>query len=51
LVDFYVDLNKFKEYIDYATEWYNNYIKTGTSPKMTIDDKKWLEEEMKLVNK
>lgn len=32
--------------IEKATEWYNKYIKTGISPKMTMNDKLWLRSEL-----
>lgn len=47
LVDFNVDLNKFKYWIDLATSWYHNHIDTGISPKLTNEDKEWFESELK----
>lgn len=40
-----IELNnqKFKTVIDLATDWYNKHIITGISPKITNEDKKWLE--------
>lgn len=47
LVNVDYDLNKFKQYIDYAKHWYEQHISTGKSPDMTEQDKQWLEAEMR----
>lgn len=39
-----LDNNVFKEVIDVATNWYNKYIVTGISPKISKEDEKWLKE-------
>ncbi|MDR2636563.1 MAG: hypothetical protein LBB95_01755 [Mycoplasmataceae bacterium] len=49
LVEFSIsDKAKFKKYIDYAAKWFDKYIKTGISPKMTEEDKKWLNSNKKI---
>lgn len=45
LVNFNVDLEAFNEHINYAKQWYDDYIKTGRSPKMTKEDLLWLKNE------
>ncbi len=45
-VDFNVDLKEFKEYIDYAENWYKKYIEGGVSPEMTPEDIVWYQNEV-----
>lgn len=49
LVDFNVDLEKFNYWISSAKKWYSDYIETGISPKMTLEDEKWLKTELELI--
>lgn len=35
--------DEFANVMDVATHWYNKYIKTGISPKISDEDKNWLE--------
>ncbi len=46
IVDFNVDLNEMKKWIEYATNWYNEYIVKGVSPKMTDNDLEWYKIEL-----
>lgn len=50
IVDFQVDLVQFQTYIDQATQWYNDFIKTGISPVLSQQDLMWYEQELKLYN-
>jgi hypothetical protein len=50
LVNVDYDLPKFKQYVDYARQWYEKYVLTGLSPEMTSQDKEWLLMEMKNTN-
>ncbi len=47
LVDFNIDLNEFKKFIDYANEWYQSFITKGMSPKLSSDDLAWFNSEDK----
>ena len=38
LINFDIDLNEFKKVIDEATEWYQNFIVKGVSPKLSSTD-------------
>lgn len=44
----YVDQNEFKKLIDYAEWWYNKYIVSGISPKLTQEDLNWFKSEMNI---
>ena len=48
LVEFNVDLNSFKYWVDKAEQWYKEYITQGHSPKLKIEDQDWLKAELKL---
>jgi hypothetical protein len=37
----------FEPFVNYARNWYMKYVKTGIAPKMTPDDQKWLDMQMK----
>lgn len=39
VIDFSVDLNEFKQYIEQAENWYNKYVLSGISPEMNEEDK------------
>ncbi len=42
IVDFYVDLDKFQDVIDYGEKWYRDYILTKKSPELSEGDIEWL---------
>ena len=44
IVNYTLNLKKFQWYIDYATKWWNTYIDTGISPKLTQQDLDWFYE-------
>lgn len=48
IVDFNVNLDEFKQYINYATNWYNDYIVNGISPELSKDDIRWLNSELNI---
>lgn len=50
LINVDYDLETFEKYINHAKQWYADHILTGKSPVMTETDKKWLENEMKIVS-
>jgi hypothetical protein len=37
-------------YIDYATQWYHEYIDQGISPVMTEIDHDWLKSELEFLS-
>ena len=45
MVKMNISLDKFSKEIDIAKQWYETFIKTGKSPKLNADDKKWLVEQ------
>ncbi|GAA5414579.1 MPN551 family DNA-binding protein [Ureaplasma ceti] len=47
LVDFTLSLDKFKYWVDSARLWYDNYIKMGVSPELSLEDREWFESEDK----
>ena len=44
IVNYKLDLKKFDWYIDYAKKWWNTYITSGISPKLSEEDVKWFNE-------
>lgn len=42
-----INNEQFVSDIAFAKKWYQDYIETGISPKMTEEDKKWLNSELK----
>jgi hypothetical protein len=38
-------------YIQFATDWYHEYIDKGISPIMTDIDYEWLQSELKFIGK
>ncbi|MBQ5543758.1 MAG: hypothetical protein IIT97_02350 [Mycoplasmataceae bacterium] len=44
IVNYHLNLEKFQWYIDYATKWWNTYIDTGISPKLSQQDLDWFNE-------
>lgn len=44
LVEFDIDLNIFKKWIDLAIAWYDQHILTGISPKMTEEDEQFVKD-------
>lgn len=46
LVEFKVDLEEFKNIIEYATDWYKDFIENGSSPELSAEDLKWFNDEI-----
>jgi hypothetical protein len=44
-----INLEKFKAYVDYASNWYKMHITAGESPTMTKEDHEWLKRELKYL--
>lgn len=47
LINFNVNLELLKHYIDQAEKWYKDFILTGKSPSLTQEDLEWLQLELK----
>lgn len=45
IVKMNIKRSEIEQYINYAKQWYDKYIKTGISPEMTENDKRWLKQE------
>lgn len=48
LVNLDVNIDKFKQFVTMAENWYHDYIETGISPKLTKDDLEFINSELKL---
>lgn len=44
VVNYQLDLSKFAWFIQYGTKWWNTYVTSGISPKLSQDDLNWFYE-------